>query len=348
MPLPSILLAIVFKLHGGASVPLARAASIVMSSLSVPLMLIFAQKFVPRGPAIASAIACAVYPTWAYVSSSVLSEPYFIPLMLIAIIASAWAAESKTYRCSALAGFAWGIAALVRPHALLMSLAIALLLAFSGWRRAAVLAVSTLLVLAPWTIRNQIQFGHPIVLATEGGETLLGANNPYVLSDPSLHGMWISPLRIAEYNERLSVVHDDLERDRLQSAMARSFLAAHVDEIPRLVIYKLARWLTPVTETPGLVRLMVLGSYGLLLTLLFVAAAMRLFKPSASLAHIAACSLVLTAVTIVYWGGLTRGRIPLELIWLPWGAYAGWELVARFVRMVGNTSPLATTASAGA
>jgi hypothetical protein len=32
------------------------------------------------------------------------------------------------------------------------------------------------LVLAPWTIRNWIVFDHPVLVATEGGETLAGAN----------------------------------------------------------------------------------------------------------------------------------------------------------------------------
>jgi hypothetical protein len=35
-----------------------------------------------------------------------------------------------------------------------------------------------LLVLAPWAIRNQLQFGRPIVTTTHGGYTLLLANNP--------------------------------------------------------------------------------------------------------------------------------------------------------------------------
>ena len=35
-----------------------------------------------------------------------------------------------------------------------------------------------LIVLSPWAIRNQLQFGRPIVTTTHGGYTLLLANNP--------------------------------------------------------------------------------------------------------------------------------------------------------------------------
>jgi len=38
-------------------------------------------------------------------------------------------------------------------------------------------------------------------------------------------------------------------------------------------------------------------------------------------------SFVMTVITIVYWGNLTRGRIPLEMVWLPWGAIAAVELL---------------------
>ena len=42
----------------------------------------------------------------------------------------------------------------------------------------AAFALGVLLVLSPWAIRNQLQFGRPIVTTTHGGYTLLLANNP--------------------------------------------------------------------------------------------------------------------------------------------------------------------------
>ena len=38
--------------------------------------------------------------------------------------------------------------------------------------------LGVLIVLSPWAIRNQLQFGRPIVTTTHGGYTLLLANNP--------------------------------------------------------------------------------------------------------------------------------------------------------------------------
>jgi 4-amino-4-deoxy-L-arabinose transferase-like glycosyltransferase len=329
MPLPSLVMALVFKCLGRASIGAARWTSIAVSSLSVPLMFIFARQAGGRGAAVLAAVACAVYPAWVYVGPTILSEPYFIAAMLLALILSVRAAKSADWRAALIAGAAWGAATLIRPHGLLMGLAVAALLLRGGWRRSVVMAAATFLVLTPWAVRNEIQFGHPLLLATEGGETLLGANNPYVLADASLHGMWISPLHVAEYRRLLSTVHDDVQRDRLQRSMAWAFLGSHPREIPRLAAYKLARWLTPITATRGVVRVLVLCSYGLLLLLLAVGAAMQWVRPCAALTQAATCSLVLMVLTVIYWGGLTRGRLPLEILWIPWAAGVALEIIRR-------------------
>ena len=47
-------------------------------------------------------------------------------------------------------------------------------------------------------------------------------------------------------------------------------------------------------------------------------------------------SLLMAALTAVYWGNLTRGRLPLELVWFPWGSIAAFNTF-RWLRQV--TSP---------
>jgi hypothetical protein len=48
-----------------------------------------------------------------------------------------------------------------------------------SWLPALAFATALAASLAPWAIRNQVQFGRPIVTTTHGGYTLLLANNPY-------------------------------------------------------------------------------------------------------------------------------------------------------------------------
>lgn len=217
---------------------------------------------------------------------------------------------------------------LTRPHALPMLVLIVLLALVSRrWKIACLHVVAFLVMILPWTVRNYIVFHRFESLETCSGETLLGANNPYVLSNPALHGMWISPLGIPQYRSRLKSVHDDFQRSELQRSIALQFLRGHPTEIPRLVVYKLWRWLTPITGSRGAVRWLVLLSYGSLLALLALGLPLGVFKPTIELKLALLCTLALAVSTMVYWGNLTRGRIPLEFIWLPWACAAACRLV---------------------
>jgi hypothetical protein len=255
------------------------------------------------------------------------SEPFFITALLLALDLTAAAAGSRSSRSGLLAGLAWGLAILVRPHAAPMAFLVMLyLFARSSWRSGIWLAVGVVALLAPWVARNRVAVGRPVLLATEGGETFLGSNNPYVLDDPKLSGMWIAPLSVEEYRTRLRPIRDELRRDEEQYAIASSFLRQNPRVIPTLVYRKLVRWLTPITESRGAIRLAILGTYGLLLLLLAVGAFRGAFRASVPLHLCLICSAVLTLITVAYWGALTRGRMPLEILWIPWAAWTAWDL----------------------
>jgi hypothetical protein len=102
------------------------------------------------------------------------------------------------------AGAVLALGALCRPELLLWLLAVVIVLGFSRRNREeepavllpgrfltrsvrstikllcmpAAFALAAIVVLSPWGIRNQFQFGRPIVTTTHGGYTLLLANNP--------------------------------------------------------------------------------------------------------------------------------------------------------------------------
>ncbi len=72
---------------------------------------------------------------------------------------------------------------------------------------------------------------------------------------------------------------------------------------------------------------MVLASYGVLLVLLAAGAMLRKIAFSPTLLLALGFSVVNLGVTAVYWGNLTRGRLPLEMVWLPFGVLVAWELL---------------------
>jgi 4-amino-4-deoxy-L-arabinose transferase-like glycosyltransferase len=307
-----------------------RLSAIAISSCSAPLMMLFALEMSTFPVAVLAGVGCAVYPSWVFFSITGYTEPIFIPFLFAALLLTALAARRRASMVAFVAGTAWGAAALVRPLAVPMA---ALVAGYFLWKKlpraAFLLVVGCALLLAPWLTRNEIVFGHA-VLANEGGETFLGSNNPYVLADPSEHGLWIAPWQIPEYRAVMAPLTNELQENKLEYKIGTKFLQNHPWAVPRLAFYKLDRWLTPVTHVSGEVRYMVLGSYGVLLLLLLLGVVRRSFHSSAALCFVLLWSLVLFGITVVYWGNLVRGRLPLELVWIPWGAVAGYDLL-RFV-----------------
>ena len=314
----------------GKHVESARLTAVIIGSLAAPLMYLFARRVASRGESLAAGAVCLLYPTWAFLSGSVLSEPYFIPLLLLSLLLTGRAVHLPASWNFLAAGMAWGVTALVRPHGAAMALLVTMyLFSRAGWRRALLFLFGFALLLAPWVVRNQRIFGSPL-LATEGGETFLGSNNPYVIRNSALHGMWIEPRGVPEYWAAIEFNYNDAERSKIQNQIAWEYLKQNPRVIPLLAIYKVKRWLTPITLSGGAVRLTVLASYGMLLLFLMIGCFQRIYHRSIELDLVLIWSLLMTALTIVYWGNLTRGRLPLELVWIPWGAIVASHIFRRF------------------
>jgi 4-amino-4-deoxy-L-arabinose transferase-like glycosyltransferase len=306
----------------------ARLIEIVVSSFSAPLVYLFALRVAPAVPAILAGLCCALYPTWIFISGvAVTSEAFLVPLLLLSFLLTLKAIDLRASGTAFAAGLTWGVATLVRPIASPMVGTVALYLAWrAGWKRGLLLGVGFVLILAPWLIRNYFVFGRPL-LSTQGGEVFLGANNSYVIDVPVSHGAWVQPADLPQYGDKLEGIVDEVRLNNLEYDLGLDFLRENPRVIPRLIFYKLVRWLTPVTETPGLARVLVLASYGPLLLFLFVGLFQGIYKRSVTLDLVLIWTAVLTVMTIVYWGILTRGRFFLELVWIPWACLSLWNLL---------------------
>ncbi|QJW98050.1 hypothetical protein [Frigoriglobus tundricola] len=269
----------------------------------------------------------------------VLSESFYIPVLLAVLLLTDRVVRSRAPARWLLLGCAWGGAALVRPHALpccVLICAVALWKWPALFSRLLLLGAGLAAVLGAWVARNCVEIGHPVLLATEGGETLLGANNPYVWHDPAYSGLWLAPVAIPEYRDRLRPIRGEVERDREQNRIALAFVRENPASAPGAVARKLWRWLTPVPHTGGLVRVLTLGSYAPLLVFLFLGAARGAARGGGPRDFMLLMALAVTAasfaITAVYWGNLVRGRLPLEMMWLPWGAASAGALFTRLAR----------------
>jgi 4-amino-4-deoxy-L-arabinose transferase-like glycosyltransferase len=326
MPGPSLFMAMGFELFG-TSVMVARLCSVFAGAFAAPLMYIFARQVVDGPAALVASLICLLHPVWNYAAPDLMSEPYFIPALLLSVLMTIRAfpvqrqGQRDKGRAALLAGLCWGATALLRPQALPLAMLFAAMALWRGNRRtAALLALGTVLSFSPWPIRNYVAFGRLELLETVSGETFLGANNPRVLSDPAMHGMWISPMAFPEYRQRLADVHNDFERRNIQNQIAMRFLIDNLSSLPRLVVYKLWRWLTPVSGVGGITRIVIFVSYGSFLVLLAAGVPLGVYRQSIALQLALLITAAYFLITIVYWGILTRGRLPLEMIWTPWVA----------------------------
>jgi 4-amino-4-deoxy-L-arabinose transferase-like glycosyltransferase len=189
-PLHPYLLAAANALLGGRTG--VKVVQAVLGSLLVlPVFSIGLSTFDRRVAVLAAGFA-AFYPELVWQSVHLWSEPLFMALLWAAIaLLVSWESDGRT-RTAAAAGVLLGLAALTRDPALYFAPLAAVWLALArrssvgeaGPRRAcrrpvgAALAflAGVFLVVAPWTLRNEVRFGAPIPVSLMGARTFWEAN----------------------------------------------------------------------------------------------------------------------------------------------------------------------------
>jgi 4-amino-4-deoxy-L-arabinose transferase-like glycosyltransferase len=131
----------------------------------------------PRTGLIAAGLA-AVYPTLLAADGALMTESLYGLLAGFSLIAAYRLVDEPRLGWAVLLGTLLGLAALTRGEGLILLpvLLVPLLRRRGGLRAAGAVVLAFAVVLAPWTIRNWIVFDRPVLVATEGGETLAGAN----------------------------------------------------------------------------------------------------------------------------------------------------------------------------
>ncbi len=136
------------------------------------------------GPAVgllAAAIA-AIYPNLWINDSVVMSESLACLLTAVALLLALRFDERPSLGRAAALGAVVGLAALTRSELALLAVGFAVLAWWrsAGQRRRALMPVNILaaaiLVIAPWSLYNLSRFEEPVLLTTNDGTTLLGAN----------------------------------------------------------------------------------------------------------------------------------------------------------------------------
>jgi hypothetical protein len=135
---------------------------------------------------IAAGIA-AVYPLLIAADGSLRSESVFALWVTLALLCALRLREDPSVRRAIALGFVIALAALTRSEGLL--LLVLLPFGLPGWRRGLTSVVACVVVLSPWLVHCWVTFGQPVLISTNVGGLLAGANCPVTYHGPLL-GQW--------------------------------------------------------------------------------------------------------------------------------------------------------------
>jgi 4-amino-4-deoxy-L-arabinose transferase-like glycosyltransferase len=192
-------LAAVYVVAGHTAPALGRLAGAVLGVLSVALIGLIALRLWDRRVAMVALVIAAIGPPLIVLSTALISEALFVPLVLAAVLTALEArGRSRRLRWATATGVLAGLAALTRTNGLILLLPLALAFVPRGtWRRPrswiapATVLLAAALTIAPWTIRNALVFHAFIPVSDETGYTLAGTYNQVSRADRRFPADWI-------------------------------------------------------------------------------------------------------------------------------------------------------------
>src|SRR3954471_1324320 len=185
-PLYPVFLAAVRVAGGqGAFLRNVRIAQSAAGALAIWCLALLARRAAGPRAAVAAAWLAAMYPPLAFTSAYVLTEAVYVPLAAAVVLVLGRAIDGDAspppegdLRVGSVAGVLAGAAVLVRPAMLLFLMLTGLwLLLHRRWVLLTALAAASLLVIAPWTLRNYREYGRVVLIASEGGLTFWTGNH---------------------------------------------------------------------------------------------------------------------------------------------------------------------------
>jgi 4-amino-4-deoxy-L-arabinose transferase-like glycosyltransferase len=237
-PLYPLLLALVALFGATGHIPFQVISALVGTATVVVCALLANRVAGPRAAVVAAALG-AVYPVFLVADASLRAESLYGLCIALALLAAYRAWEAPTVWRLAQLGVIVGLATLVRSEGLLLLVLLALPIVWirgrpgRGWRLVLV-AAACLVTLAPWLIRCWIAFDEPILISTNSGDVIAGANCADVYSGKNL-GSWSFACVTEADGANEAEVAAELRRRGLDYARD------HADRLPAVVAARALR-----------------------------------------------------------------------------------------------------------
>jgi len=222
-----------------------RATTTLFGIAAVALIALLGTRLGGRRVGVVAAAIAAVYPNLWLSDGLVMSESIAVALVTVVMIAALWHGERFTPASAALCGAALGLAALARSELLLLVPLLAVVgLGTQDRRRwlgrAAVLAGAAALVVMPWLVWTSIRLDAPVLMSTNSGMTLLGANCPPTYYGDSIGG-WELECVFGSDELRGHLGETAVERSNRGRAEAVAYVRQHPERVPLVVAARVLR-----------------------------------------------------------------------------------------------------------
>ncbi len=188
----------VYFVAGQEAPPAARFVEAVLGTLTVALIGLIALRIWGKRVGVIALGLAAMAPPLVVMSTALISEALFVPLVLGAVASALQARRSlRPLRWAVLTGLLVGLAELTRTNAVVLLIPLAFALWTAAPRRLGrallrpvVVVLVALLTVAPWTIRNYDVFHAFVPVSTEVGYTIAGTYNNAARADRRWPANW--------------------------------------------------------------------------------------------------------------------------------------------------------------
>jgi len=224
----------------------ARFFQVILYSFLCLIVYRIGETLFNKSVALLSSFMCVVYKPFIFFSyyggpAFLLTEHLFIFLFALSILFLARLYRTKAVLDALFSGIFIGLATLSRPVTTLFPLFLLFWFLFclkSTMKRRlklyAILCVSFLFIIMPWTIRNYCIFKQFIFATTESGKLFWLGNNAFAKG-----GYSGNVIKAVQYNQRISREKDEVTLSRLYFQEGFNFLIKNPKKIPTLFLKKI-------------------------------------------------------------------------------------------------------------
>ena len=335
----------------------ARLIQAVLVGIFQPVLIyLIAKRLFGEAVGLAAAAITAIYIYFIYYSATLMTEPYYITMILGALYFAILLAEQASrgvqpglrYRCLWLAiglGIMLGSVCLLRQLFLIFIPILFFWIWWASHRRGNRLAIVSILlsgfmvivIIIPVTIYNYGRFGSFVLMNTNAGYAFFWANHPIY----GTHFLPILPSEMGSYQSLIPIELHELNEAALDRELLKRGLQFVVDDPGRYVALSFSRipaffmfW--PSAESGTISNLSRVASFALFFPFMVYGLLLALFNHrwNANLDSYSPVFLLIgfafvyTAIHLLSWA-LIRYRLPVDAVLLIFAGLGGYDLAQR-------------------